>query len=404
MDVTLIYAHLSPTQKRSFKFILLFGIISLLADVTYEGARSITGAYLGLLGASATVVGFVAGFGELAGYSLRLLSGYLVDKTERYWPITILGYVINLVAVPLLALTGNWMVAAALIIAERVGKAIRVPARDTMLSYAGKSIGVGFGFGLHEALDQIGAMLGPLIIAAVLYTQGSYREGFAVLGIPAVLAISTLFVARLNYPQPKDLESGFEEIHTQGINKIFWLYLIGASFIAAGYADFALIAYHFQKTKLLSPVWIPLSYALAMGVNSILAPLLGHFYDRKGFFVLIIVTVIATFFAPLIFLGNAVEGMIGVILWAIGIGAQQSLMRAIIANLISSNKRGSAYGIFNFAYGISWFIGSVLLGFLYDHSITQLVIAVFILQFASLPWLVIVMMQLSKFKTFKKKS
>lgn len=387
--------NLSDVQKKSLKFVLLIGFVSLFADVTYEGARSITGAYLGVLGASAVMVGFVAGFGELAGYALRLVSGYLADRTEKYWPIAIIGYLINLLAVPLLALAGSWQTAATLIVTERVGKAIRVPSRDVMLSYASRSLGMGFGFGLHEALDQFGAMLGPLIVAAVLYAHDGYRTGFAYLGIPAFLALLILFAARWNFPQPKDLESKFEEIHTEGLNKIFWLYLVGACFVAAGYADFALIAYHFQKTKLLSPTLIPLSYALAMGVNSFASPLLGHYYDKKGFVILILITVLATAFAPLVFLGNAVAAFIGVVLWSLGMGAQQSLMRAIVGNLISINQRGSAYGIFNFGYGICWFLGSILLGLLYDRSLIWLVSAILLLQFASLPWLIIVMRKLN---------
>lgn len=387
--------NLSPIQKRSLKFIILIGVVSMFADMTYEGARSITGAYLGMLGASAAFVGFVAGFGELAGYGLRLVSGYLADRTERYWSITIVGYVVNLIVVPLLALTGSPLSAAVLIVAERIGKAIRVPSRDAMLSYAGQSVGMGLGFGLHEALDQFGAMVGPLTVAAVLYFHGGYREGFAILGIPAVCALLTLAFARWTFPQPKNLESKFEEIHTHGINKTFWLYLIGASFVAAGYADFALIAYHFQKTQLLSPVLIPISYALSMGVNSLASPLLGHIYDRKGFILLIFVTVLASIFAPLVFLGNELTAFIGVVLWSIGIGAQQSLMRAFIGNLISRDKRGSAYGIFNFGYGISWFLGSILLGVLYDQSRLLLVIIILALQLASIPWFIIVLRNVS---------
>lgn len=385
---------LSPTQKRSLKFIIFFGIISLLADVTYEGARSITGAYLGLLGASALAVGFIAGLGELAGYSLRLVSGYLADRTQKYWLITIIGYVINLLAVPLLALTGSWQAAAILIVAERVGKAMRVPSRDAMLSYASHSVGMGLGFGIHEALDQFGAMLGPLIIAAVFYFNGSYHEGFAILAIPAILALIVLTLVRLQYPQPSNLEETYEEIHPEGITKLFWLYLTGACFIAAGYADFALIAYHFQKAHIISLFLIPLAYAVGRGFNSIISPFLGHFYDQRGFIVLIIVTLFTTFFAPLVFLGNAVTGFIGVILWSIGIGAQQSLMRAIVGNLIPRTKRGSAYGIFNFAYGVSWFVGSILLGWLYDRSLFLLVLIIFFLQFASIPWLLVVLKKL----------
>lgn len=383
-------SNLSANQKRSFLFIIIFGFISLLADITYEGARSITGAYLGLLGASATIVGFIAGLGELLGYGLRLVSGYLIDRTKKYWTITIIGYAINLFAVPLLAFTHHWMTAAILIVAERVGKAIRVPGRDAMLSYAAQSVGMGLGFGIHEALDQFGAMLGPLIVAAVLYYQGDYQTAFAVLGIPAVLALSVLIMTRLRYPQPADFAEQNPHMNTHNLTKIFWIYLIGACFIGAGFADFALIAYHFQKTNLLSPVWIPISYALAMGMNSIFSPLLGHFYDRKGFIILILITIISAFFAPCVFLGNSTVSFVGVALWAIGISAQQSLMRAIVGNMISKEKRASAYGIFNMCYGISWFIGSVAMGMIYDQSIFVLVFFIMGLQLLSLPWLIVV--------------
>lgn len=378
------------TRRSAFQFIVFFGFVSLFADITYEGARSIAGAYLGILGASATTVGIVAGFGELAGYSLRFVSGYLADRTQRYWLITMIGYIINLFAVPLLALTHHWISAAILIVAERIGKAIRIPSRDAMLSYAAHSIGMGFGFGIHEALDKLGAMTGPILVAIVLFYMGNYQSSFAMLGIPALLALCILLLLRFYYPQPIKLEVEYSEFELEHFNKLFWFYVIGACFIGAGFADFALIAYHFQKTNLLSPVWIPISYAIAMGVNSILSPLLGHIYDKKGFVILLIVTIFAAFFAPLVFLGNELLSFIGVVLWAIGISTQQSLMRAIIGNMIAKNKRASAYGTFNMCYGISWFLGSSMMGIIYDHSVIALVIFIMLLQCLALPWLFVV--------------
>ena len=162
------------SKGTALKFVVLLGVVSLFADMTYEGARSITGPYLAILGASATAVGIVAGFGELIGYALRLVSGYISDRTGKYWTVTLFGYFINLLAVPLLALAGSWEVAAFLMITERMGKAIRNPSRDAMLSHATQSIGRGWGFGLHEAMDQIGAILGPLIVATVLYLNGGF--------------------------------------------------------------------------------------------------------------------------------------------------------------------------------------------------------------------------------------
>ncbi|MHB1417602.1 MAG: MFS transporter, partial [Chloroflexota bacterium] len=194
----------------ALQFIVLLGIVSLFADMTYEGARSITGPFLGILGASATVVGIVAGFGELVGYGLRLVSGYVADRTQRYWTITMVGYAINLLAVPLLALAGRWEVAALFIILERTGKAMRNPPRDAMLSHATSQVGRGWGFGLHEALDQVGAVLGPLLVAGILALQGDYRPAFAVLGLSALAALALLVAARLSYPTPRDFEAKSE--------------------------------------------------------------------------------------------------------------------------------------------------------------------------------------------------
>lgn len=380
------------SKNSALKFVILLGLVSLFADMTYESARSITGPYLAILGANAAIVGFVSGFGELLGYALRLVSGYLADRTKQYWFLTIFGYACNLLAVPFLALAGHWWVAAILIIVERMGRAIRVPARDAMLSHAAQKMGAGWAFGLHEAIDQIGAMLGPLLIALVLYFKGSYRDGFAILLIPALIALSLLIFARWLYPRPQNLEK--QQLKSEKIHSSFWLYLISASLIAAGYADFPLIAYHFQKASILSPVWVPIFYSIAMGLNSFTAPLLGYFYDKIGIIVLIIVTLFSSFFAPLVFFGNAIVALLGVALWSIGVSAQESLMRAIVANMSPQKRRGSAYGIFNAGYGFFWFLGSWLMGILYDVSIPALVIFTISIQLCALPLLWIVMKKL----------
>jgi len=379
------------SKQAALKFIILMGVVSLFADMTYEGARSINGPFLASLHANAAIVGFVAGFGELIGYSFRLFSGYLAERTGKYWGITILGYTCNLLAVPLLALAGSWWLAAVFMTVERLGKALRVPAKDAMLSHAGSKMGMGWAFGLHEALDQAGAMLGPLIIAAVLFFKGDYRIGYAVLLIPALLALSFLFIARMKYPHPQSLEVSTQNLESKNLPSAFWIYVLGAALIAAGYADFPLIAYHFQKSSIFSPVWIPISYSLAMGVNVISAPLLGYSYDRIGFILLIPISFVSVIFAPLTFLGGADLAILGVLIWSIGIGAQESLMRAILANLVPKNRRASAYGIFNTAFGIFWFFGSVIMGICYDYSIPLLVSFSVVIQLVGVATLMIVM-------------
>lgn len=373
------------SRRHAVRFIVLIGVVSLFADMTYEGARSITGPYLAFLGASATAVGFVAGFGELVGYAIRLASGYVSDRTGRYWTVTIFGYSLNLFAVPLLALTGSWEAAAVLIVVERMGRAIRIPARDAMLSHASARTGLGWGFGLHEALDQTGAILGPLVVAVVVYFGEGYRTGFAILVVPALLSILVLLTARFSYPRPRDFDLTPPEFTRRGLPRAFWIYLAAVALIAAGYADFPLVAYHFGKTGVLSAAWIPVVYAVAMATDAIAALLLGRWFDRVGLRAMVLATVGSALAAPLAFLGGPALAVAGMALWGVGMGAQESIMRAAIAGFAPPDRRATAYGLFNAVYGVAWFVGSVTLGALYDWSIMGLVAASVILQAAALP-------------------
>jgi MFS family permease len=369
-----------------FRFVLIIGIANLFADFTYEGGRSIMGPFLAFLGASGTAVGFVAGFGELMGYALRSVSGYFADKTHQYWIVTIFGYVINMLAVPALALAGSWPVAAALMILERTGRAIRRPAVETMLSYTTKEMGRGWVFGFNEALDQTGATLGPLLVALVLYLKGSYRDGFAILLISALLCLGTIIVARFLYPRPQDLEKKIAKpLKTKGFSRVFWLYVMAGSLIAAGYADFALISFHFQKVASLSTNMIPLFYAVAMASGAIAALVFGRLLDRIGTIAVIIAFFLSALSAPLVFLGQFTLIFIGMILWGLGIGAQDSLLKAVITDIVPADKKSTAFGVFDTGFGIFWFLGSAIMGFLYDRSIPVLILFSFLLQIGALP-------------------
>jgi MFS family permease len=372
-------------HRRALRFVILLGVVSLLADATYEGARSISGPFLALLGASGTAVGALSGFGELAGYGLRVFSGWISDRTRRYWTITVVGYVVNLAAVPLLALAAGWKSAAALLIAERVGKAIRTPARDAMLSHATGRLGAGWAFGLHEALDQIGAVAGPLLLAAVLRGEAGYRTGFAILAVPAVAAVAVLLIARAQFPRPSDLEPAAPAMDSAGLPRAYWIYLGAVALVAAGYVDFPLAAYHFERSAVVSESWIPVFYAVAMAVDAVAALALGRLFDRAGLGSLAAVSVLPAFFAPLAFLGNFGSALAAMVLWGIGMGAQESVMRAAVASMVPAARRGSAYGIFSAGYGAAWFLGSALLGALYDISLSALVAVSMTAQLASAP-------------------
>jgi MFS family permease len=363
-----------PQRKKAFRFVLMIGFVSLFADMAYEGARSVTGPFLASLGASGAVVGVVAGLGELLGYGLRLLSGIISEKTGKFWPITLLGYCIQMAAVPLLALSGSWQVAALLIVAERIGKATRNPPRNVMLAHAGEVLGHGWVFGLNEALDQTGACAGPLMVAAVLAHQGDYRTAFLMLLIPALLTLALVVTARLLYPRPEDLAAKAPpNLHGEGLPRAFWIYLAGAALVAAGFPDFALMSYHWGKAAVIPATLIPVSYAIAMGASGLGSLVFGKWFDRRGIKILIPVTLVTVFSVPLAFYGGEAGAFLSVILWGLGMGVHDSIIPAAVAGMAPRERRASAYGIFTAGYGVAWFAGSAVMGLLYDASLPALV-------------------------------
>lgn len=379
-------------RTRAIKFVVLVGVMSFFADFTYEGARGIVGPYLGALGAGAATIAIVTGIGELLGYGLRLVSGRLSDRTRQFWPITIFGYIIQMAAVPLLAVAGNWQVAALLVIQERVGKAIRNPPRDVMLSHAGKEIGYGWAFGVHEALDQSGALFGPLAIVAVLALRGEYQVAFAALAIPALIMLSLLLVARLQYPHPEHLDSTPPDVQTQGLPRVYWIYLAGAVLVGAGFADFPFMAYHMDRTAAVPATWIPAFYALAMGVSGSGSLVFGRLFDRMGIRVLIPLTLASAIFSPLVFLwGGFWPSLVGIALWGLGMGVHESIVPAAVAPMVPSQRRASAYGLFTAGYGIFWFLGSAAMGLFYSVSLPALVALSVALELAAIPLFVLVM-------------
>ncbi len=370
------------------KFVIMVGIMSFFADFTYEGSRSITGPYLGLLGAGAFTISVISGAGEFIGYNIRLFSGRSADRTGRYWPITIGGYILQMSVVPLLALAGNWQVAALLIIAERIGKGIRNPPRDAMLSHAAKDIGYGRAFGVHEALDQFGALFGPLLVALVLaVTRHDYKIAFASLAVPAAIMLSLLAVARLLYPRPQDLAARPAQVSAEGLPRVFWVYVAGAALAAAGFADFPLIAYHFQHAGTVAPALTPVFYAIAiaMAVSGAGSLILGRVFDRAGIGVLIPLTVVAALYAPLAFLGGFWAVLVGVSLWGLGMGVQESLIPAAVAPMVAPDRRAFAYGLFTGIYGTAWVLGSIVIGILVNVSLNGLVAFCMASELAAIP-------------------
>ncbi|HEX9550571.1 MAG TPA: MFS transporter [Candidatus Limnocylindrales bacterium] len=380
------------TARSAMTFVVLLGSVSLFSDATYEGGRSLVGQFLQLLGSSAAAVGIAVGAGEFLGYALRLVSGYAADRTGAYWRITLLGYGINLLAMPLLAFVGRWEIAIALLFIERIGKAIRNPARDAMLSYATKEMGRGWGYGLHEAMDQIGAFVGPLSVSLALFLRGAgnagladYQAAFVILFVPAVIAVSLLLLARRLFPHPRDLESKTPRISAEGLGRTYWLFVIAAGFIAAGYADFALMAFHFHAIELVSDEVIPLLFAVGMAVDAGAALVMGRLYDRSGFAVLIVAVALGAIFAPFIYFGSLPIVVVGIALWGIGLSAQESILKAALAGIIPHERRAYGFGLFATVFGIFWFVGSATMGLLYDIEVGFLVAFSVVSQLLALP-------------------
>jgi len=368
-------------KRNAFLFLLLLGIISLLSDFTHEGARSIYGSYLGLIGASALVISFTSGLGEFIGQAFRLVTGPIADKTKKYWLMMFIGYALNLLVIPLLMFVDAsiWEVAIILILLERVGKGIRAPAKSALTSFTASHLGAGKSFAIQEAMDQFGAFLGPIFVFVVLsLNKGSeldgYQLAFGLLGIFAILTLIILAISRYKYPHPDELETTKSKQSIRG-NKAFKFYLIAVALIAFGFIDYPVLAFHMSDQSLIDITYIPLLYALAMGVDAIAALIFGHYFDKKGIVSLIWAIAITLFMAPIFFLSTSLTGIIiGVILWGIGMGAQESILKAVVSTMVSKEKRATAYGIFYTVFGSAWFIGSLLIGVFYEINVLFVVL------------------------------
>jgi MFS family permease len=392
--------------SQAMLFIVLFGIVSLFSDMTHEGASSIRGAYLSLLGASAGTIGFISGLGELIGYSMRYVFGKLTDKTKKYWPMTILGYLLDIIAVPALALVGDhgWIIACMLLVIQRMGKAIKKPAKDTIMSFAASQEGVGKSFGIQELLDQIGAFLGPVLLYIVMLfkTEGTtfqiYSTCFAFLAIPGAITIILLFVTKHKFPNPEHFEPEPKENVPFKMKKEFVLYISGISLFAFGFIDYSIIIMHVTKTftgiasglaetsLIVNSGTIPLLYAGAMLVDAVAALFFGYMYDKKGVKALVLSTFISAPFAIFVFAYNSIPMvLLGIGLWGIGMGAQESILKAAVTSMVPKTSRATGYGIFECSFGIFWFLGSWLLGVLYDISIPTMIVVSVATQLAAIP-------------------
>jgi MFS family permease len=363
------------------------GVVNLFADMTYEGARGEAGAFLQHLGAGATVVGIIAGGAELAGFAIRSVAGAIADRTGRYWIDAWIGYLINMLCVPALALAGTWPAAAGLVVGERLGRGIRRPVISAVLAQAGRELGHGRAFGLNELLDQIGATIGPLIAAYAIWHSGGFALGFAVLLIPALLTLAFLVPATAagQTLAPSNRDASGPALRDK---RTFWRYAFGGALVAGGYVDFALIAYRFQRDHVISTAAISVVFAAAMAVAAVSAPLLGRFLDRRRNMIVAVSLVITSAATGLAFLGRGFAADAGAALWGVGTAVQDSLLLALVSKVITQRRGATTFGLYDLIFGVAWFAGSAAAGALLDHSTAWLVIFSVVLQLVAIPFFI----------------
>ena len=385
-----------------FKVFIFLSLVSLFADMTYEGGRSILGPYAKILGASALVAS-LATAGEFLSNISRFISGLIATRLKSskvYWSLTILGYVINLVAIPLLAFAGNWFIAILLIFLERIGKGLRAPVRDVILSEVTEKMGRGKAFGLHETLDQIGAVAGPLIVSAsLLITNSSYQITFLILAIPATLAIFFLFSAYLEYPRVKAVGIKVDKKIAGGkdIEKIFWLYSFSMFFVSLGFISWINFSYILKAGNAFPDYLIATFYLAAMLADALLAFPLGLMYDKFGLVSLLFAPIFSILIIPFLFSQDFISIIIASVLWGAVMAIYESNARAAIADILPGNKRAFGYGAFSLTFGIAWMLGSIIIGYLYENSPSLIILFVLISE------LVALLLLLNVVKSFRKK-
>lgn len=403
----------SEKSNPALRLILLLGLVSLFGDIIYEGARSVNGPYLKVLSANAAMVGFVAGTGEFIGYALRLFTGYISDRTRSYWLSVFIGYGL-LASIPLLSLAGAWQAAAVLILVERIGKAVRSPGRDTLISHAGSRVGTGMSFGLHEALDQLGALSGPLIftIFFAFTVKGaagpqSYRNAYALLWIPFAVVIFLLTAAFRKLPRTDELETGRAVVPADKLSPVFWLYAVFIFFAACGFANFLLISFHFKSAGLFNDAQIPLMYALAMGVDGVAAIAIGKAYDimkkkradkNAGLELLFFIPFLSALIPLMAFSNSPAAAVAGMCVWGVVMGVHETIMRSAIADITPLHKRGLGYGIFNTSYGLAMLAGASLQGLLYTRSVPLILVFTTFVQAAALAVFCILRMRIKSLR------
>jgi MFS family permease len=353
-----------------WRTVLWLGVVSLLVDMVYEGARSITGPFLASLGASALTVGLVTGAGEAAALGFRLFSGPAADRSGRYWRWMVVGYALTAVCVPLMALApalggAGLVFASAMVLLERTGKAVRSPAKSVLLAVAARNVGRGRGFGVHKALDQTGAFIGPLLVAGVIALTAHQSAGLLVLAIPGAVALGVLAWMHRYVGDPAH-EPVSPDSELEGLPRAFYLYAVACSLTTVGLMTFGVISFHLVHEHLVAAAVVPVVYAGAMGAEAVASLGTGFAYDRVGGGTLLLLPVVVAAVPALVFTDRVGFAVAGVLLWGGATGVQDSTVKALVADLVPTTRLATAYGAFAAFQAVAALAGGGLAGWLYD--------------------------------------
>ncbi|MCW2845046.1 MAG: major facilitator superfamily 1 [Nocardioides sp.] len=385
-----------------WRTVVWFGIVSLAADMVYEGARAITGPFLASLGASALLVGVVTGAGEAAALVLRLVSGPLADRSGRYWSLTIVGYAMTAVCVPLMAVApflggAGLAFGAAMVLLERTGKAVRSPSKSALLAHAARAVGRGRGFAVHKALDQVGAFAGPLLVAGMVALTARTWTGLAVLAVPGAAAMALLLLVRRRVPDmtvydevPLEVRAGGRLEHPTRLPRAFYVFAVSCAASTLGLMTFGIIGFHLVDADLVRPALVPVVYAVAMAVEAVAALATGFAYDRVGARVLLVLPFLVALVPVLAFADRLSWVLVGIAVWGAAVGVQDSTVKALVADLVPAARLATAYGVFAAFQGGAALVGGALAGALYGGSVVDLVVVIGLCQAVSLVLLVLV--------------
>jgi MFS family permease len=359
-----------PTGLRN---VLALGLVSFFTDFSTEMVLGILPLFIvNNLGASRAILGAIEGSAELVSYAFRMISGSLSDKVGKRKIFVLAGYGVSTACRPFFALSNGWVDAFVVRTTDRIGKGLRTAPRDALIADSVSESISGKAFGIHRTIDQMGAILGPITAFALLQIM-DIRGIFLVSLIPGAIAvlILILFVKEIAIKQVRSKTATiFSNIGTiMSNNKPFTLLLIISGIFSLGAFNFSFVLLKASDLGIDNDV-IPIIYAVinishtAVGIPS------GILADKIGKEKVLIIGYAVFVISAILMVGLSENSHYAYLLAAIFglyIGISETVQRAVVPRYVSSELRGTAFGVYNLVLGTSFFVSNVIFGFLWDN-------------------------------------